>query len=74
MTTPKNLTDLQYEAPSQGASRLIDRDKFWELCVDHYWDSLKKDRDLILSHIVAVLSRMPSVSRTEERTDNAQRE
>jgi hypothetical protein len=35
--------------------RLIDRDKVWASFVMHYWDSVQKDRDLILCHVEAVL-------------------
>ena len=37
----------------------IDRDELWALFVDHYWDSLAKDRDLILCHISSVLMMTP---------------
>ena len=40
-------------------SRHIDRDELWALFVDHYWDSLAKDRDLILCHISSVLITTP---------------
>lgn len=39
--------------------RLIDRDKLWDMFCKHYWDSITKDRDLILSHIVGVMTRLP---------------
>lgn len=48
--------------------RLIDRDEIWNLFVDHYWDSLEKDRDLILCHIDAVLQMAPPVVLGETAT------
>lgn len=39
---------------------LIDRDDLWERLCQHYWDSLQKDRDLILTHIEAVLRMIPN--------------
>ncbi len=36
-----------------------DRDELWALFVLHYWDSLQKDRDLILDHILAVMAMLP---------------
>ena len=41
--------------------RLIDRDQLWTLFVGHYWDSFHKDRDLILSHINAVMMKVPDI-------------
>ena len=45
-------------------SRHIDRDELWALFVDHYWDSLAKDRDLILCHISSVLMMTPPAELT----------
>lgn len=39
--------------------RLINRDKLWELFVQHYWDTFHKDRDLILCHVENVLRMIP---------------
>ena len=36
--------------------RLVDSDELWALFVDHYWNGVQKDRDLILCHITAVMT------------------
>lgn len=52
MITPERIAAL---ADAMALERLIDRDKLWGLFVDHYWDTLQKDRDLILCHVESVL-------------------
>lgn len=45
--------------------RLIDRDELWRLFCEHYWDSLARERDVILCHVDSVLRMLPDETAPE---------
>lgn len=56
---------MRYETLMHMEKRLIDRDELWRLFCEHYWDSLARERDVILCHVDSVLRMLPDETAPE---------